>query len=404
MLSVHGVRFVGPLTPYAEGFAGELSRLGYTPESVPQQLRLVAHLSRWMAEAGLGLAALTASGVGAFVTARRACGYSVYRTPQALAPLMGYLQFLGVVGSAPAPEMTAVDALLGRYRNYLVGERGVAVSSVRVYVSALRPFLAARLTGDNGLSLAELTAGDVTEFMLEVSHEQRPGKARTTATALRSLLRFLHVEGVLERALVDAVPSVASWRLAPLPAGLKPGEVDRLLAGCDRRSVAGQRDLAIVLLLVRLGMRAGEVANLGLDDIDWRAGEIIVVGKGGRRDRLPLPDDVGQAIVDYLRRGRPSTAQGRSVFVRVKAPHRGLTSEAVSMAVFTAGRRAGLGVVRAHRLRHTAATQTLAAGGGLPEIGQLLRHRKAMTTAIYAKADKAALRRLARPWPTGGVA
>jgi integrase/recombinase XerD len=154
-----------------------------------------------------------------------------------------------------------------------------------------------------------------------------------------------------------------------------------------------------VLLLSRLGLRAGEVARLGLDDIDWRHGEIAITGKGSRAERLPLPADVGTAIAAYLRRGRPATAEGRSVFVRVHAPHRPLTTGGVTMVVFDAAQRAGLGRMHAHRLRHTAATAMLRAGSPLPEVGQVLRHRSALTTAIYAKVDREALAVLARRWP-----
>lgn len=218
---------------------------------------------------------------------------------------------------------------------------------------------------------------------------------------MRSLLRFLHLEGITERSLLGAVPLVASWRLSALPKALEPGEVARLLAACDRRTSIGRRDAAMLLLLVRLGLRAGEVAGLELGDIDWRAGELVVHSKGGRDERVPIPDDVGRAIVGYLQRGRPVDALTRHVFIRDKAPHRGLTSEAVSARVWAASRRAGLDGFRAHRLRHTAATAMLAAGAPLTEIGQLLRHRKALTTAVYAKTDVETLRGLARRWPAG---
>lgn len=403
MFHVHHVGFVGPLAAYARGFAGELARLGYPFESAQQQLRLVAHLSRWMAAEELDAVALTPPAVQAFLTARRAAGYSVYWTPEALAPLVQYLHSLGVIaGTASTGELTPGEQLLERYRRYLLEQRDLAEESAGVYLAVLRPFVN-RLEEDGELHLASLTAGEVTDFLLAVAGEQRPGKAASTASALRSLLRFLYLDGVLPRSLEQAVPTVASWKLKPLPRGLEPDQFQRLLAGCDRTTVAGRRDAAILLLLGRLGMRAGEVAGLTLEDFDWRVGEIVVPGKGGRQDRLPLPDDVGQAVADYLRHARPSTAQGRSVFIRLNAPHRGITSEAVSMAVATASNRAGMGPVRAHQLRHTAATNTLAAGGGLGEIGQLLRHRKLLTTAIYAKVDQAALRTLARPWPTGGA-
>jgi len=220
-----------------------------------------------------------------------------------------------------------------------------------------------------------------------------------TVCALRSLLGFLHLRGLIAGPLGEAVPSTASWRLSGLPRALEREQVSRLLESCDRATGAGRRDFAILTLLVRLGVRAGEVAGLRLEDIDWRAGELVVVGKGSRSERLPVPVDVGEAIAGYLRAGRPGTAQDRSLFVRVRAPHRGLTAGGITQVVVSAARRAGLGQIHAHRLRHTAATMMLWAGAPLEEIGQVLRHRQALTTAIYAKVDRDALRQLARPWP-----
>jgi site-specific recombinase XerD len=220
---------------------------------------------------------------------------------------------------------------------------------------------------------------------------------------LRSFLSFLHVDGHIARSLTAAVPSVAGWRLAGLPKGLTPKDIQALFASCDRRRRTGRRDFAVLTMLVRLGLRAGEVAGLRLDDIEWRSGTVVVRGKGHHVEQLPFPKDVGDAVVGYLRRGRPVTALNRALFVRVKAPHCALTALGVSAIVAAAAYRAGLGRIHAHRLRHTAAIQLLRAGAPLPEIGQLLRHRRAQTTAIYAKVDRAALRTIARPWP-GGVA
>jgi integrase/recombinase XerD len=228
----------------------------------------------------------------------------------------------------------------------------------------------------------------------------RPRSVGRLVTGLRSLLRFLHVDGVIDQPLVDAVPSVANWSLAGLPKALSRSQVIALLNACDRNTFTGRRDFAILALLVRLGLRAGEVATLSLDAIDWRRGELTVRGKGNRVDQLPLPGDVGEAIVDYLRHGRPRTAQARTVFVWVQAPHRALTSNAVTTVVANAGRRAGIGRIGAHRLRHTAATAMLQAGGSLTEIGQVLRHRRLLTTAVYAKVDRTALRLVARRWPS----
>jgi integrase/recombinase XerD len=198
------------------------------------------------------------------------------------------------------------------------------------------------------------------------------------------------------------VPGVGAWRGAGLPRPLEPGELRRLLASCDRRTRIGRRDFAIVVLIGRLGLRCGEVAGLTFEDIDWRAGELLIYGKGRRDDRLPLPVDVGDAVSGYLRRGRPASAIGRVVFVRALAPHRAMGSAAISQVIARAGQRAGLGFVSAHRLRHTAATELLRAGASLPEIGQVLRHRRLISTAIYAKVDDRSLRQLVRPWPVPG--
>ena len=407
MVMVSGVRFTGPMASHAEGFAAELSRLGYTRRSAEKALLLMAQLSRWLVEQPLSVP-LSPQVIHDFVVRHgptRASGgpvYSVTRSSGPVALLVGYLQATGVVGSCVVAEHTPVEALLASYGDYLAGERGLAASTVHRNVGAVRAFVAARMVEDG--DLARLTAADVSAFMLEVARERPAATAQRTATALRSLLRFLHTTGVLNASLIGAVPSVACWQQTSLPRGLEPDEVDRLLASCDRRTRAGRRDFAILLLLVRLGLRAGEVAQLTLDDVDWRSGEVLVHGKGARRDRLPLPDDAGRAVVVYLQRGRPATAQGREVFLRLRAPHRRLTRSAVSHVVITAGQRAGLGQVAAHRLRHTAASQLLAAGAPLTEIGQLLRHRKAATTAIYAKVDRDSLRELARPWPGRGAA
>jgi len=404
MVIVARVRFVGPLECYAQGFADELLRQGYSPKtSMKNQVFLVSHLSRWLADQELGVSALARpEAVEAFVAERRELGYFNHRTTRALGPLLEHLQQLGVIAEAPEVVLTATEALLVRYRRYLTGERGLATTTARSYSDAVRPFVAGR-ESDGELDLAGLTAADVTGFVVEACAGRTRSSAKRTVTALRSLLGFLHVVGIVHESLVAAVPSAASWRLAGLPRGLNPDEVQRLLAAPDRRTRIGRRDFAVLMLLIRLGLRAGEVAALTLENIDWRAGELTVRGKGDRRERLPLPDDVGQALVGYLQRGRPAAALTRHVFIRVRAPHGPMTTGAVSHAVFAAGRRAGLGTVRAHRLRHSAASQLLAAGASLTEIGQLLRHRSQLTTAIYAKVDIEALRSIARPWPGGGA-
>ena len=399
------VRVPGPLAPFAAGFVDELARQGYTPLSARNQMWLMAHLSRWLTSEGLGLGELHMAVVDRFTCARRTTGRRRLGSIKATRPMLAYLRELGVAPTPPALEpIGPVEGMLERYRIYLTVERGLGNETARGYVDSVRSFLHGRVLPDGlALDLGRLCAGDVISFVVARCPRQGRSAAKLTATALRSLLGFLHVTGMIERSLVSAVPSVAYRRLAGLPKGLEPGLVQRLLASCDNSTPNGCRDFAVMTMLVRLGMRAGEVAKLRLEDIDWRVGEIVVRGKANCTERLPLPTDVGEAVATYLRRGRPASADGRTVFVRIKAPHRALTTGGVTQIVAAAARRAGLGRMHAHRLRHTAATQMLRAGASLPEIGQLLRHRRAMTTAIYAKVNHEALRTIARPWP-GDVA
>jgi integrase/recombinase XerD len=387
----------GPLEPYVAGFADELARLGYTRCSAEQHVCFIAHLDRWLAAQRLGVGDLNAAVVDRYLAERRAAGYVNYRSGKAMRPLLTYLDHLGAL---PREErrVDPVSALLERYRSYLLRERGLMSGTARCYLDAVKPFLTSRLRGEE-LDVAGLTAADVTGYVVTNCPGRPQGTAKLTVTTLRSLLTFLHVEGVVTEPLAGAVPAVAGWRLSGLPRALEPEQMRRLLASCDRRRGLGRRDYAILLLLSRLGLRAGEVAALALDDVDWRSGELIIRGKANRSERLPLPADVGAALTAYLRRGRPATAQGRSVFVRAKAPHRPLTTAGVSMVVHDAAQRAGLGRMHAHRLRHTAATAMLRAGTPLTEVGLVLRQRRALTTALYAKVDRDALRVLARPWP-----
>jgi site-specific recombinase XerD len=399
------IRVVGPLAVFSTAFADELARKGYTLISKRSQMRLLAHLSRWLMEQGHDAGDLHKSELNGFLCARRAAGYTALLSIKALQPLLDYLRGLGV---APAPTASVatgpVEVALERYRRYLIVERAVAIATANDYVHSVRPFLAGRVSPDGtALTLGHLSAADVIAFVMSRCAEQGRGGAPRTARTLRSFLRFLHVDGVIEKSLVSAVPSIAGRRLSTLPKGLEPDQVRRLLVSCGDSPQSSFRDIAIVTMLVRLGLRAIEIARLQLDDIDWRAGEIVVRGKGNCTERLPLPSDVGDAVATYLQRGRPISVQERVLFARIKAPHRAMSSGAVSSAVAEAATRAGIGRVHAHRLRHTAATETLRAGASLMEVGQLLRHRHVVTTAIYAKVNREALRMIARPWP-GDVA
>jgi integrase len=315
---------------------------------------------------------------------------------------LGYLRELGVVPvAAPRVVDGPLELLLEDYRRYLFDQRGLCEHTVfDVYEPAARLFLSGRLAAE-GLALEGLSAADVSWFLAGECPKRGVDSAIGVVTALRCLLRYLYVRGLISAPLEWAVPGVADLRDRSLPRGLEPAAIARLLASCDRRRTVGRRDYAILLLLARLGLRAREVAALELEDVDWRRGEILVRGKGGRQDRLPLPGDVGEAIVSYLRR-RPRQ-ESRALFVRVVAPSGALERSAVSGIVRSACTRAGLPRVGAHRLRHTTATEMLKAGASLPEIAQVLRHRDQKTTSRYAKVDRKALRALARPWPGGAA-
>jgi integrase/recombinase XerD len=390
---VSRVRVSGPLAGHAAGFAVFLAEAGYTPLSAANQVRVLAHLSRWMEARGLDAGELTGERLGEFLAARREAGYTCWLSERGLAPLLGYLRSAGVVPQAARPvPCTAADALLERYRVYLVTERGLVASTVGYYLAEARLFLSA------GPGLGRLTAAVVTDYVQQQCRQRSTGQAKVLVTALRSVLRFLHVAGVIAEPLAGAVPAVASWRGGALPRALGWDQVTCLLGSCDQSSVTGRRDLAVLTLLARLGLRACEVAALQLDDIDWRAGELVIRGKGRRAERLPLPADAGAAIAGYLSGGR-APGDCRSVFLSARAPWRGMSADAVKAIVRSACRRAGLAPAGAHRLRHTAATQMLRAGSPLAEVGQVLRHRAAATTAIYAKVDHDALRALALPWP-----
>jgi len=298
---------------------------------------------------------------------------------------------------------SAVDALLDEYEQFLVKERGLQASTAGGYYrSYAEKFLSHRFGSKKPAELSCLNANDITTFILHESRTSSVGTTKLVVSVVRSLLRFLHVRGDLQSDLVGAVPAVAGWRQAGVPKFISPRELQQLLNSCDRRTHVGRRSFAILVLLARLGLRSGEVAALELDDIDWRAGELVLHGKGRSDARLPLPRDVGQAIAGYLKRGRPSPlSTSRSLFLTSRAPYRRLTGHRVSTCVAEASERAGLRRISAHRLRHTAATQMLRNGATLTDVALVLRHRSVDTTAIYAKVDHSTLRELAQPWPGG---
>ena len=386
-----------------QDFEVELLQQGFKPSTVVRKKKLFADLNDWLQVHELSVGDLSFQLVDRFLFDRRSAGYSRHKTHETLRPILDYLCRLKITPPLEAPvSPNPASAILDRYRIFLTAERSLAMVTAARYIDCLRPFLSQRVL-EGGLDLRNLKSADVTAFVVARCPQLNAGVAKLTVTALRSFLGFLHLDGVTERSLVHAAPKVLRRRLAGLPKGLEPDQVRRLLAACDVDTAVGCRDLAILTLLVRFGLRRGEVARLRLDDIDWRAGTISVHGKGNCYEQVPLPPDVGYRVAEYLQHGRPTHAKERTVFVRHLAPHHALSTTRVSTIVADVARRAGLGRVHAHRLRHTAATELLRAGASLPEIGQLLRHRRTATTAIYAKVDRDNLRLIARPWPEGAL-
>jgi integrase/recombinase XerD len=389
----------GVLAPYADGFREGLLVKGYTEGSAARLIHLMAHVSRWLDRRGLGAAQFRAGEIAAFAADRRAAGYAGWRSPRALAPMLEYLDGLGVRGESviePGDRAWVLD----RYEAYLVGERGAAPASRRSYLGVARRFVGQLGLGE-GQDVGLLSAQAVTAFAAAECSRRSPASASATTTGMRSFLRFLYLEGLTPVLLSPAVPSPAGWTLAGLPRSVSTTQASDLLASCDRQSGQGRRDFAILTLLIRLGLRAGEVADLDLDHLDWRHGQLQVRGKTHRAERLPIPPDVGEAIVAWLQDGRSRAETSRAVFTRLRAPRGRLTAGSVGAVVRRAGERAGFPCIGPHRLRHTAGTELLRAGANLTEVGRVLRHRRLHTTAIYAKVDLAALSGLAQPWPGG---
>ena len=394
LLDEYAVEVLGPLERCAQGFASALASLGYVGPSIRRALFVFAFVSHWLARRRLRPRDVTAEHVEHLRRARRSDDYR-----RSLSKVLQFLRGVRVVPPVrPITQRTGHDRLLDRYREYLADVRGLSGGGVRWYGIVAGRFLEGR---PRNAHLRRLTAGEVREFLREEARGFSSRQAGYVASALRSLLRFLHADGRIPASLVGAVPSVSGWRGASLPRAVTAAAVRKLLRGCDRRTLSGRRDHAVMLLLARLGLRAGEVARLELAALDWRAGEVVVHGKGKRLSRLPLPQDVGQALSAYLTR-RPRV-DSRAVFLRSRAPLRSLSQTGITHMVAKASKRAGLARVSPHQLRHTLATEMLRRGATLAQIAQVLRHRTVTTTALYAKVDRTALRKLAQPWPGGGA-
>ena len=387
----------GRLGPFVDGYRIRLLELGYTPQTVRGMLKVLGQLGRWMDGEAVEAGQLDMAGIEAFLAARRADGERRPASLGELRQLVAYLREVGVMLAEEPAVVSAVEQLVDRYREWLVDERGLAAMTVLRYETLARRFLTGRVSPADELGVVDLTGAEVARFLLGERGRVSIGSVKGRVAELRSLLRFLHVRGLTPFALADSVPPVAGWRETSIPPTMPRSDIERLLACCDRSTLDGARDFAIVMLLARLGLRCVEISRLELEDIDWRGGELGVRGKARRHDPLPLPDDVGNALTAYLAlRGRHPS---RRVFVTVRAPIRPIRADLVGDVVQRLCRQAGVPHVGPHRLRHALATELLARGASLVDISQVLRHSDLATTAVYAKVDFGRLREVAQPWP-----
>ena len=391
---------VGPIASHIDRFAKFLADEGYARPTVNGKCRLAADLSRWIKWRRLPLAQLHECKLKQFYAHHhRSTRRGEVATGQ---QLLEFLRGLGVVPTSPqVVDRTVLGQLTHDYERFLGSQRGLAAATLSSYLPIVRRFLTEHF-GKKAVRVEDLRPRDLHRFILRQVPRGSRNYAKLMVTALRSFLGFLFQRGAIKTDLLAAMPGVANWRLSHLPKSLPPEQVERLLRCCDRSTPSGQRDYTILLLLARLGLRGGEVLAMTLDDPDWERGEIVVRGKGQRLDTLPLPKEVGAALVHYLRHVRPACST-RKLFIRLKAPWHGLRLSAICCVVRRALRRAGLNpdFKGAHLLRHSLATNMLREGASLDEIGQLLRHAQPTTTQIYAKVDIKALRRIALPWMGG---
>ncbi len=322
----------------------------------------------------------------------------------ALKRLLSALREVGMIAPAPLPPITPEDQIFEGFSDYLRQERGLAPRSIISHLPVVRRFLREVCPAGAG-DLTNISQERVIRYIERHARDGSAGSGKRMCWSLRAFLRYLHHKGLTPLALADCIPSIRRWKLASLPTYLSAAQVEKVLGGCDRATAMGRRDYAILMMLAKLGLRAGEVASLTLDDIDWRSGEMLIRAKGRQQARMPMPRDVGAAVVAYLRDRRPTTSC-RRLFLRTLAPHVGFASGcAITMIAKAALERVGIrGYAHhgAHIFRHSLATELLRSGATLSEIGQLLRHESHDTTRIYAKVDVQRLRTLSLPWP-GGV-
>jgi integrase/recombinase XerD len=393
---------VGPLEPFLNSFSQQLNSKGYTRDTARYQIRMVAAFSKWLQSKSITVTEIENEHAECFL------GQRTQRARRGDASILNcmldMLRLEGVAAKRLSPvKPTPVEDMTAQFARYLRQERGLASSTIVHYARLVRSFLFDQYSAEP-VDCSSLTLHHVVDFVQRQAKVLPQKEAQFLTTALRSFFQYARYQGFMQSDLAVAVPTVPSWSMSGIPKAIPLVHIELVLSSCNRTTVGGRRDYAILLLLARLGLRAGEIVSLKLDDIDWHNGCITVRGKGGSYCQLPLPIDVGEAVADYLKNGRPKHSS-RSLFLRETAPIAGFRDQqAIGSVVRRALARAGIDAPRkgGHQFRHALATDMLRRGASLEEIGEILRHRLPSTTAIYAKVDLVALRELAMPWP-GGV-
>lgn len=391
----------GPLSPQVMVYTQQLRDDGYKIQSGQLQLRMLAHFSGWLESHRVGVEDVDSSVVERYVRSKRRAGKLRKGDTAALARILHMLR--SGQNETPSSPPTARQIALVQFQQYLRQERGLSEATIAHYTPVVSTFVTEY--SPTGIpDFRQISANDIAEFVQRQAERITTKSAPIVVTALRSFLRHLLYRGAIDTNLAACVPTIATWSLSNVPKYLAADQIQRVLDACDRETASGKRDYAILLLLARLGLRAGEVVALTLDDIDWETGVITVRGKGKRVTQMPSPVEVGAAIADYIRQTRPACSS-RRVFIREKAPLVGFANSiAICSLVNRALKRARIESAYrgSHLFRHSLATEMLRQGASLPEIGDLLRHRRPDTTAIYAKVDLVSLRSIALPWPGGG--
>lgn len=393
--------------PYIDGFTSALAEFGFCAEAIRKYTRTAIHFGRWADRRGFSLELSNDDSIASFRRHLSRCRCTRNKGVfsfgiSAVEKFLTYLRQSGVIAPAkPVPPVPQFAAISEQFSEWMLRHRGVTPNTAHLYQAVLRPFLAAL-----GEEPATYTTESIRAFVIEQLGGAGRGRTRSTVKAIRGLLRYLVAQGRVPAGFEHCVPTVPQWRLASLPRYLEAPDVDRVVNSCDLTTGHGLRDHAVLLLLARLGLRAGDAVGMMLNDIDWRGGTLRVRGKGRREVLLPVPQDVGDAVLRYLERGRPSSTSER-MFLTVHAPIRPFaTSTAVSDIVCAALERADIRNPPsrgAHLLRHSAATAMLRAGSSLDTIATVLRHQSLDTTAHYAKVDVAMLQKVAQPWPGGAL-